>query len=277
MSTAPFLLQILRNYSIPLRLRKKIGKAIGTPKPGIEFQVKLFEGVFEGKTGNHLDNKIYYYGAHEASTLLLLREIARKQQNPVYADIGTNIGQHLMAVAPLCKTAFGFEPWARVRDIAESKLKRNNMDHAKVMPFGLGEAPAFLSVQPPPEENLGTGLFTDAEGADKISLEVRQGDAVMEEHNIAPTLIKIDTEGFEAQVLRGLKKTLARHRPVIVFELSDTSRKDFSSLEALQSFFPKGYTFQGILPSRAKPKLVPFTTGRKFENLVAWPDRTIQI
>ena len=33
-----------------------------------------------------------------------------------------------------------------------------------------------------------------------------------------PELIKIDVEGFETEVLRGLKKTLASHHPAIIYE-----------------------------------------------------------
>jgi len=265
-----FLLKLLRNDSLPLRLRKKIGKAMGTPAPGKPFQIRLFESLFEGKTGNHLDNKIYYYGAHEAATLRLIRGILQKQQSPVYVDVGTNIGQHLMACAPVAKEAYGFEPWERVRVMAQTNLDRNNLGHVKILPFGLGESEAQLAFTPPPENNLGNGSF--AGGAGSITLHVRGGDAVMTKMNIAPSVIKIDTEGFEASVLRGLKDTLVKHRPAVIFELGDLSRKDLSSLDTIKAFFPAGYEIFGILPSREKPKLVPYTPRGKYENLLAWPD-----
>lgn len=281
MSLLPALLPVLRNDLIPLRLRKKIGKIAGHPPAGMKFQVKVFGALFEGQTGNHQDDKIYTYGSHEAATLRLMRSILDHHQKngvePVYLDIGTNVGQHLVAVAAKARYAYGFEPWDKVRDRALSNLALNDFGHVQVLPFGLSDQDAHLPYFPPAGGNLGVGSFAADQGAAPITLEVRKGDPVIEQLGIKPTLLKIDTEGFESYVLRGLKETLAAHRPAVVFELGDESRKDFGSLQALQAFFPTGYRFYGILRSRECPKLVPFASGKKYENLLAWPDEKLTL
>lgn len=272
------LLPLLRNDKIPLRLRKKIGKLAGHPAPGIDFQVRMFDALFEGKTGTHQDDKIYLYGSHEAATLRLMRNILaaqrRKGITPCYLDIGTNIGQHLVAVAGLAARAVGFEPWDKVRDVALKNLSINQFQHVNVMPYGLSDQSAHLPYFPPATGNLGIGSFMpEAEGtAQPITLEVRRGDDVIEDMGITPTLIKIDTEGFESYVLKGLKKTIEQHRPAIVFELGDLSRRDFTTLDSIKSFFPKGYSIHGILRSREYPSVIPYRDDRKFENLLAWPE-----
>lgn len=277
--TAAMFLPFLRNDKIPLRVRKKLGKLTGSPSPDNVFQVRLFDAVFEGKTGNHQDDKIYLYGSHEPATLRLLRDIlAHNVKNgikPVYLDIGTNVGQHLIAVAGLAKDAYGFEPWESVRERAVKNLALNNFTHAKIMPYGLSDEAAMLPYFPPASGNLGIGSFrAEAEdnAAAPVTLEVRRGDDVIEEMGIAPSLLKIDTEGFESNVLRGLKNTLEKFRPAVVFELSDLSRKDFSSLESIKTFFPTGYGIYGILRSREYPRIVPYSNARKFENLLACAD-----
>lgn len=276
MSLLPTLLLLLRSDYIPLRLRKKIGKLAGHPPAGMPFQVKVFGALFEGQTGNHQDDKIYTYGSHEAATLRLMRSILEHQRQngvePVYLDIGTNVGQHLVAVAAKARYAYGFEPWDKVRDRALNNLALNDFAHVQVLPYGLSDQDAKLPYFPPAGGNLGVGSFAADQGAAPITLEVRKGDPVIASLGIKPTLLKIDTEGFESYVLRGLTQTLAAHRPAVVFELGDESRKDFGSLEALQAFFPEGYSFHGILRSRECPKLVPFRAGKKYENLLAWPE-----
>jgi FkbM family methyltransferase len=281
--THPLLLKFLRSPSIPLRLRKKIGKLAGPPVPNLPFQVKVFGALFEGQTGNHQDDKIYYYGSHEASTLRLLRKIleaqATKGIEPVYLDIGTNIGQHLIAVASKAKRAYGFEPWDKVRDVALKLIALNDFNHVEVLPFGLSDTAAHLPYFPPATGNLGIGSFmSEAQDTGKpITLEVRKGDDVINQMGIKPSVLKIDTEGFEAFVLKGLRQTLEACRPAVIFELGDLSRKDFKSLEDLHSFFPEGYSFYGIRRSRELPSLVPFTGTGKFENLVAWPEKKLSL
>ncbi len=110
-----------------------------------------------------------------------------------------------------------------------------------------------------------------------ITLEVRRGDDVIDEMKIKPSLLKIDTEGFESYVLKGLKNTLEQFRPAVVFELAELSRRDFTSLEAIKAFFPAGYSIHGILRSREYPRVIPYNSDRKFENLLAWPDEKFSL
>jgi hypothetical protein len=93
----------------------------------------------------------------------------------------------------------------------------------------------------------------------------------METEGIAPSLIKIDTEGFDHHVLNGLSQTIERHRPAIIIEMSTETRREFPDERALGEAFPKGYDFFGILRSREFPRLVPYSPRKKFENLLAWP------
>jgi hypothetical protein len=44
-------------------------------------------------------------------------------------------------------------------------------------------------------------------------------DTFCAEHAIAPTLIKVDIEGFEIHALRGARETMLRHRPIVVVEV----------------------------------------------------------
>ena len=65
---------------------------------------------------------------------------------------------------------------------------------------------------------------------------IRIGDEYRREHNLPPpNVVKIDVEGFEPQVLAGLRLTIQESKPAIVLEhiwLSD---------EQLRESIPEGY------------------------------------
>lgn len=264
---------ILKNPDIPLRVRKKFRKFLKKPDVGQNFIAPLFEYAYHGQTGNHQDDKIYTYGMHEPATIRFMRAVLRFQTEknivPVYADIGTNMGQHLLAICGLAHKAFGFEPWGVVRTVAQKQLDTNGVSNTLIFPFGLSDEDASLSYTRPANNNLGTGMFVEKGGTD--ILDVRVGDPVFEEMGVAPSLLKIDTEGFEDRVLRGLKQTIAKANPVIVFEYSTHTRQIMTDEDAFRYLLTKGYRLYGIKPSREFPAFAPFNVHKKFENVIAWP------
>lgn len=287
-SSVPPFASFLRNAAIPLRVRKKLGKQL-RPQAGITFSTSLFDLRYSGCTGNHIDDKVYLYGGHESATLRLMRHILSTQRGrgmkTVLVDVGTNSGVHLLSAAPFCDSVYGFEPWARVRARALQNINDNALTHVTMFDFGLSDAEEDLPFLEPIGNNLGVGAFVKGDAAAQdliqllaeqklsqaVSLRVRLGDTVMDENKITPTLIKIDTEGFEKHVLGGLRATLGRARPAVVFEYSTVSRRDFDPPGALDAVFGPGYRFYGILPSRECPVLKPFRPGARYENVLAWP------
>lgn len=267
---------ITRNAALPLTLRKKIGKLAKAPPRDTAFEILTFGSTYGGTHGIHMDDKIHRYGAHEASTIRLLRAVLAFQRNqgnaPVYWDIGTNSGFHLTAVSPLADHALGFEPWSVVREKADANLARNALTHVTIMPFGLSDADAEIPFSPPTNNNFGTGSFRNAEKTgNTVNLQVRRGDDVCAQHGHAPTLMKIDIEGHEVPALQGLSATIRNHKPMIVFEYDDGSRDQLADAAVRDALFGGDYRFYGIKRSREWPVLKPFDPAGKYENVLAWP------
>jgi FkbM family methyltransferase len=52
-------------------------------------------------------------------------------------------------------------------------------------------------------------------------------DSICKRHNIAPTVIKADTEGSEKYVLEGARETIEKYRPFLLFETSVENANQF--------------------------------------------------
>jgi FkbM family methyltransferase len=208
----------------------------------IPFEVEFSGYVYEGNLLDYIDRCVFFYGAYEKANLSLLRDLAGKISKPVFVDIGANVGQHSLWMAKHCAKVYSFEPWQPVRERLQSKVQRNHLNHVRTYEVGLGEREENLPFFSPPKGDTGIGSFIQThhewnkESGD--TLPIRKGDTFFAEKGIKPDIIKIDVEGFELNVLKGLREVLAQHKPTVLLEFSNTTQEQFGSYETLTETFP---------------------------------------
>lgn len=144
-----------------------------------------------------------------------------------FVDIGANVGNHSLFVAGFMapEKIIPFEPNPQAYRLLMANVAMNgfqdvfDLSHIGV---GLSDTPAegYAMVFQP--RNLGgSKMRRDEEGG----LEVVMGDEALA--GVDPDMIKVDVEGMEMQVLRGLEATIARARPVLLLEIDDGNLEDF--------------------------------------------------
>jgi FkbM family methyltransferase len=218
-----------------LRGRDRVIRTFASPDyaPSIPFSVDFFGLVYRGDLGSFIDWSVYVYGAYSKNELLLLRDLALVLRSALgrvtFYDIGANVGQHTVFMSPLVDRVVSFEPFPLVREKLEQKLSDNAIGNVTLFPVGLGSKDEDLPYTPPDGKNLGTGTFRSvAADRDTCVLPVRNGDLFFNQNALPRIdLMKIDVEGFESNVLIGLKETIKRDRPVILMELSSADRSGF--------------------------------------------------
>jgi FkbM family methyltransferase len=114
-----------------------------------------------------------------------------------------------------------FEPSPTPKRVLTEHLRMNGLsDRVTVCPLALSDkegAATFHAVGISGKSALSSANL--GEGVEHFQVLVTTIDAYCESHNIKPSLIKIDVEGFEFSVLNGAKNTLKEFRPSVLIEL----------------------------------------------------------
>lgn len=217
-----------------------------------EFETDFFGLRYQGNLNTFIDWSVYFYGAYEKGILFLMKEIVKEKQNPIFIDVGANIGHHSLFMSKFCEEIHSFEPYEKVTDMLMSKILFNKCSNIFVHNVGLGKKNEFLDFYAPVGRNIATGSFMADHAKDNNiqygKLEIVEGDLYISKLNLNRIdLIKIDVEGFEKNVLLGLKDTLEKYRPFVVMEYSKVTR-DNLSIQELREILPSGYSIKGINP-----------------------------
>lgn len=248
-----------------------------------EFTVPFFGASYRGNFDTFIDWSVFYYGAYSREELLLMADVLELFNNPVVFDVGANVGHHTLFAALKCRLVYSFEPFPVVSRSIEGKIADNQLTNVRLCRFGLGTENTTAPYTPPTGANTGTGTFATANGsAEALNLSIRKADDFVREEGIeAIHFVKIDTEGFEPQVLTGLRETLTQQRPVVFFEWSQNERK--ADTPSGPDLFPQDYTFFQFVPDtvvmgifRKGYGLPRITTVWRDGNILAVPNEYVE-
>lgn len=185
----------------------------------------------------YIDGLVVREGFYESEVLNALR--ARLRPGSVLWDIGANFGLHSTTLARLVPAAnvVAFEP----NPGEHARLLRHrawNAPHLITSSLALSDTAGLLPLHLGPAGNSGmTTLapWSQASYSGTVLVAAASGDSLIAAGSVpAPTLIKLDVEGHEPAVLRGLATALAHSRcELVVFE--DSPSDDSPSKHLLRT------------------------------------------
>lgn len=155
----------------------------------------------------------------------VLRTVASElltAEEPTICEVGSNIGASLLqilAAKPHARVV-AFEPSTRFRSFLERNLELTGFDRVDIFSMLVGREPSS------------TWLYESSLSATTISATYRPGHEPRGKELVEMTtldevfrdrgpvdFIKVDTDGFDFEVLRGAEATLKRDWPILYFEL----------------------------------------------------------
>jgi FkbM family methyltransferase len=254
---------------IPFGIRDRALRILFPPQLRIDrpFVIPLGSARYAGNLDNYIDWSVYFFGQYERYMLRWIAAVLPKlDAAPVFWDVGANSGQHSIFTASLGAIVESFEPFEPVRQKLAHSASLNPDLSIRIHSYGLGDQDCVLSFAPPDNENFATGHFTNT---GTIELPIRRGDDVSAD---PPTLVKIDVEGMEADVLRGALRTFTTSRPIIICELSERTARQGD----IRQFLPPDYRAV-VLDGPERPRLRDFTAAYRGETAVFFPSNLTSV
>lgn len=157
----------------------------------------------------------------------------------VFIDGGANIGRYSITLADNFNKVYAFEPFPHNLEILRKNISLNSVKNVEVVNGALWSEVCTKTLF---VKGGGTNSLVDREMAvGRLKVKTTTLDMFLRKRKIAPSqvsLVKLDVEGAELEVLKGAKRLLSVGRPVIIFEALDNH-----SLETVSTFLER-YRFK---------------------------------
>lgn len=175
----------------------------------------------------------------------------------VIFDIGAYFGEITLNLAKLNPHSkiISFEPNPEMFNKLSFNTLLNKFDNIDLYPFAAGENNADVMLTFYSESPEGAHIDTLVT---QHSIPVKQkklDDIYFEKYNDIPVkLIKIDTEGYELNVLKGAKQILSKYKPDLLLECNGSfmSRYNYTIKDLLDFLKNLGYSYFLITQSNTK-------------------------
>lgn len=162
----------------------------------------------------------------------------------VCLDIGLNIGVFTTIASEKCKFVYSYEPEKENFEIASQNVHQiNNRRNVKLHNFaviGNDDETRFLSINK--KKNKGCHSLIPKRGRGSSIVKCKNINKIIEDHN--PSVIKIDTEGAEYEIILGMKEENWSNIKELIFEFHhahlndiDTKEKYFHLISILKKYF----------------------------------------
>ena len=150
-------------------------------------------------------------GVHEDTTIEYLKSVGG---NIIHA--GTGFGDFLPALKD-CDSVWAFEPNHLMYLSSLETISLNNISNVKLFSDALGDHNGIAKLKEIDEKGLEMGPRSEMSD-DGVEVKIVKLDSIIPK-DCKISVIHLDLEGYEFQVLNGAKEIIERDRPIIVLEI----------------------------------------------------------
>jgi FkbM family methyltransferase len=161
---------------------------------------------------------LYLGGDHEPELRALLRHLPLA--GGVALDVGANVGLHTIGMSRLVGPdgrVFAFEPDPHNFRLLETNLRLNDARNVTARRCAIGDADGVCRLARNPRNYADCRVTAELPGWVSREVDMTTLDAALPELPAGSVrFVKLDVQGSECRVLRGMRRTLARHPDVVM-------------------------------------------------------------
>ncbi len=151
-----------------------------------------------------------------------------------FYDVGANTGFFSLIAARLVGTGgnvYAFEPVPENAAAVRTNSQLNSLDNLSVFEVAVGSRcgnEELLLTEWDGGSTLSTSAVRTSEPVSKRTVRVVSlDDFIPAERLRQPDFVKIDVEGVELEVLKGMSKTMTESKPILLYEVDDGNKISF--------------------------------------------------
>lgn len=224
-------------------LTKKLPKKdINLPCHGLQILVRNPRKSLIGRS-------IYLSGLWEPETTHFISMKMKAGMNVL--DVGADIGYYTLLFAKLVGAkgnVYAFEPIPKAKQYLDKNVELNELKNVSTFGFALFDDAGMVCLEDPFNKSKINPQKKRLSRND-IQVEMKVFDGLRSEESIGRVdFIKLDVEGAEMNILRGMRETIKKDRPEIIIELHPSQLKDFgfSPSEFINFFSELGYQIDPV-------------------------------
>ena len=135
-----------------------------------------------------------------------------------FIDVGASLGKYCEYMASRCRRIYAFEPNPILTENLEKQAHALGNIEVHVVALGDSDGTAVFHLHRLPGHGGLINKAPDYTGS-SIKVPIRTLDSY--DFTVPIGLIKIDTEGYDVNVLRGALETIRKHQPRLIVEIHD--------------------------------------------------------
>ena len=211
-------------------------KALHLAREGLKNRAKdvtIRNGV---ATGLKFNSKYYNIKTSLGTYELPVQQALTNYLKPgdIFYDIGANVGFFSIIAAKLVGSrgrVYAFEPSPQNAADLRHNIKINGFSNIDVIEKAVSSNSGkgkLLLADYCGAYSLSRTNFSTTVARDEITVElISIDDAFTSQKLLPPDVVKIDVEGAEEEVLRGMVQTIKQFQPIVIYEIDDKVREIF--------------------------------------------------